>query len=101
MTAVINQQSGNGWTAYHGDCCEVIKGLPDNSIDFIPYSPPFVATYIYSDSAADMGNCDDMAEFMVHYSFLLRELYRVTTPGRRAWVLHRGDRRRAGRWICR
>lgn len=82
MTAVINQQSGNGWTAYHGDCCEVIKGLPDNSIDFIPYSPPFVATYIYSDSAADMGNCDDMAEFMVHYSFLLRELYRVTTPGR-------------------
>jgi DNA modification methylase len=79
---VLNQESSDNWTAYHGDCCEVTKGLPDNSIDLSVYSPPFFSLYVYSDSMCDMGNCNDMAEFMEHYGILLRELYRVTVPGR-------------------
>jgi DNA modification methylase len=79
---VINQASGKNWQLFHGDCCEVAKDLPDNSIDFCIHSPPFSALYIYSDSEADMGNCADHEEFFRHYSYLIRELYRVMVVGR-------------------
>ena len=78
----LNQESGKNWTLYHGDCCEVIKGIPDDSIDFVIHSPPFSTLYIYSDSEADMGNCLNNEEFLRHYEFLIGELYRVTVPGR-------------------
>lgn len=79
---VLNQASGTGWQMYNGDCCEVLKGIPDNSIHFGIHSPPFVNLYIYSDSEADMGNCAGRVEFSEHYKFVARELYRVTMPGR-------------------
>ncbi len=79
---VLDQEVTANWTAYRGDCCEVIKGIPDSSIDLTVCSPPFAQLYVYSDSQCDMGNCSDMEEFFVHYSYLLRELYRVTVPGR-------------------
>lgn len=82
MTNVINQSSGENWTLYHGDSCEVIKGVPDNSIDFMIYSPPFSNLYIYSDSVADMGNSADDEEFFEHYRFLIAETYRTLRPGR-------------------
>jgi DNA modification methylase len=56
--------------------------MPENSIDFSVYSPPFANLYIYSDSAADMGNCRDDAQFFEQYRYLIRELYRATVPGR-------------------
>jgi DNA modification methylase len=65
-----------------GDSCQVIKGLPDRSIDFTIFSPPFSNLYIYSDSEADMGNCSNDEEFFAHYAHLVPELYRVTVPGR-------------------
>jgi len=79
---VINQASGKNWQLFHGDCCEVAKDLPDNSIDFCIHSPPFSALYIYSDSESDMGNCADHEEFFRHYGYLIRELYRVMVTGR-------------------
>jgi DNA modification methylase len=82
MTDVIHQATGKDWTLYHGDSCEVIKGIPDNSIDFTIYSPPFSNLYIYSDSIADMGNSADDEEFFEHYRYLIAESYRVTRPGR-------------------
>ncbi len=78
----IDQASGDNWTLYHGDCCEVIKGIPDSSIDFCIHSPPFSNIYVYSDSDSDMGNCRDNVEFINHYSYLIGELLRVTVPGR-------------------
>lgn len=81
-TNVINQASGENWTMYNGDCVPVTAGLPDNSLDFTVYSPPFSSLYIYSDSEADMGNAASMDEFLVHYEYLLKELYRATRPGR-------------------
>ena len=78
----INQHSTDNFTLYHGDCCEVIRGIPDNSIDFCIHSPPFSTLYIYSDSEADMGNSASNEEFLQHYAYLIKELFRVTVPGR-------------------
>ncbi len=80
--AVINQVFGDNWALYHGDCIEVIKGIPDNSIDFIVYSPPFSSLYTYSNSERDLGNCRGYEEFEIHYRFLSKDLYRVLKPGR-------------------
>jgi DNA modification methylase len=82
MMNVINQSISELFAIYHGDCVEVIKGIPDNSIHFSIYSPPFSNLYIYSDSVADMGNSANDDEFMEHYKFLIREKLRVTKPGR-------------------
>lgn len=83
---VIDQASGDGWTSYHGDCVEVVRGIPTNSIGISVYSPPFGNLYCYSDSDRDMGNAADDAEFLRHYGHLLPELYRVTLPGRLSFV---------------
>lgn len=83
MTKVINQASGKNWQLYHGDCCEVIKGLPDNSVGFSVFSPPFSSLFTYSNSERDMGNSRDDKQFMKHFcDFLIPELLRVTMPGR-------------------
>lgn len=79
---VLNQAEGNGWILYNGDCVPVTAGLPSNSIDYCVHSPPFANLYIYSDSAADMGNCVSSEEFFTHYRYVIRELHRVTVPGR-------------------
>lgn len=80
--SVINQVSGVDWTMFHGDCCRVLRDLPDRSIDLCVHSPPFSTLYIYSDSEADMGNCVDDDEFFRHYRYAISELYRVMSVGR-------------------
>lgn len=82
MARELRQEHGKNWSMFEGDCCQLIKQIPDNSIDICVHSPPFANLYIYGDSPADMGNCEDLPEFMRHYSFLIRELLRVTIPGR-------------------
>lgn len=79
-------EAGKNWKMMLGDCCTRIKEIEDNSIDFTIYSPPFSNLYIYSDSIADMGNSANMNEFMEHYKYLVKELLRVTLPGRLAAV---------------
>ncbi len=78
----LDQAQGENWTMYNGDCCEVMKGLPDDSIDFCIHSPPFSSLYIYSDSENDMGNCENDEQFFQHYAFAIKELFRITVPGR-------------------
>lgn len=82
MTKVIDQAEGEGWNLYNADCVEFAKGLPDNSIDFSVYSPPFSSLYIYSESAFDMGNVSGDEEFFERYRYLVREKLRITRPGR-------------------
>jgi DNA modification methylase len=86
----LDAASGKDWTLFRGDCCEITKGFPDNSIDLIVHSPPFSNLYVYSDSEADMGNNDSDEAFFEHYRFLVKELYRITTPGRLC-VIHCKD----------
>lgn len=78
----INSAQCDDWAAYHGDCVQVLSQFPDECIDFSVYSPPFGNLFVYSDSAADMGNCADDDEFIEQYSYLIREKFRLTKPGR-------------------
>lgn len=78
----LNEAHGERFSAYHGDCVDVLRQLPAACIDFSVFSPPFSGLYIYNDSIADMGNCADDAEFIEHYDYFVRELYRVMKPGR-------------------
>jgi hypothetical protein len=77
----LNSDRGPNWQAIHGDCVDVLSQLPDQSIGFSVYSPPFGSLFVYSESAADMGNSTD-AEFAEHYAYLVHEKFRVTAPGR-------------------
>lgn len=70
------------FVTYHADCVEVAKGLPDNSIHFSVFSPPFASLYTYSNSERDMGNAKDDSEFFGQFQFLIKELFRITKPGR-------------------
>ena len=74
--------NGDGWTVHLGDCVEVAGEMPDNSIDYSVFSPPFASLYTYSNSDRDMGNCKDYAEFYGQFKFLVSELLRITKPGR-------------------
>lgn len=82
QTKVIDQVTTESYVLYNGDCVEVARGLPDNSIHYSIFSPPFSSLYTYSNNERDMGNCKNDAEFMDHFKFLIEELYRVTMPGR-------------------
>jgi DNA modification methylase len=79
---VIDQVVTEKFSAYHSDCVDVVRGLPDSSVDFSVFSPPFASLYTYSASDRDMGNVKDHDEFHAHFSFLIRELARVLRPGR-------------------
>lgn len=81
---------GDNWTAYLGDSCVVMQELEANSMGLSVHSPPFSNLYIYSDSEADMGNASNDDEFFEHYEFIIKELYRITMPGRLA-VVHCKD----------
>lgn len=78
----LNQVTGAGWVMYQGDCVELVRGIPDRSVDFTAYSPPFASLFTYSNSDRDMGNCRTHDEFHEHFRFLLGDLLRVTKPGR-------------------
>ena len=78
----IDQTTGDGFVIYNGDCVEVLKGLPDKSIHYSIFSPPFASLYTYSNSPRDMGNCRTNEEFFEHFGYLVDELARVMQPGR-------------------
>ena len=79
---VQNMHISKRFALYNGDCVEVIKGLPSNSVHLTVTSIPFSNLYIYSDSYRDMGNCASDEEFFAQYDFLVEDWYRVTVPGR-------------------
>lgn len=67
---------------YQGDCVQLIQDIPDESIGFSIFSPPFSDLYTYSDALEDMGNCRDYNEFFVAFDLLVKHLYRVLKQGR-------------------
>lgn len=82
MMNVIDQAVANRYALYHGDSVEITKEIPDNSIHYTIFSPPFSQLYVYSNSDRDMGNCKGDEEFYNHFKYLSKELYRITMPGR-------------------
>jgi DNA modification methylase len=78
----LDQDIQDKWAVYHGDCVEVLRGLPPKSADYSIFSPPFISLYTYSNSPRDMGNCRNDGEFYEQFEFLVTELARVMKPGR-------------------
>lgn len=69
-----------------GDCVQLIREVPDESVGFSIFSPPFAELYTYSDKLEDMGNVKDYNEFFIAFKFLVKELYRVMWSGRNVAV---------------
>ena len=82
MDKVINQVITEHYALYNGDSCEVMQGLPDESMGYSIFSPPFEDLYTYSDSPRDLGNCRSTEEFYKQFGYIVAELFRITKPGR-------------------
>lgn len=78
---VIDQVITDKYAIYHGDSCELITKMPDNAVHFGIHSPPFEGLYKFTNSERDISNSEG-GEFWDHYKFLIREMLRITMPGR-------------------
>jgi len=93
--AIIDQTLTPRYALYCGDCIEVMQSLPTEKIDLSIYSPPFCGLYNYSSDERDLSNCRSYEEFFDHYRYVVRELFRLTKPGR-ITAVHCMDIPRAG-----
>jgi DNA modification methylase len=80
--AVKDQVITSEYAIYNGDCMEVMKELPDSSVGMTVYSPPFGGLYNYSSDERDLSNCDNYEDFFRMYEYHVREIHRITMPGR-------------------
>jgi DNA modification methylase len=80
--AVADQEITERYALYNGDACETMQKFPDESIHLSVYSPPFGGMYHYSSDERDLSNCLDYDQFFKHYDFIVREIARITLPGR-------------------
>jgi DNA modification methylase len=80
--AVMDQIVTDRYALYHGDCVEVLRGLPAGSVGLEIFSPPFGGLYQYSSDERDLSNCIGRDEFLEHYGYCVDELHRVLMPGR-------------------
>lgn len=80
--AVKEQRITDRFAIYNGDCIEVMSKLRSGSVHLSAYSPPFGGLYSYSSSDRDLSNCRDYEQFFGHYAFVVREIARLTLPGR-------------------
>lgn len=96
---VIDQKITDDYGIYNADCVEVLPSLPKESIHLSCYSPPFGGLYNYSSSPRDLSNCSSYEEFFKHYEYIVKELFRVTMPGRISCV-HCMDIPKNGANIC-
>lgn len=86
MKETITTESSNNWTMHHGDCVRVAETMVTDSVGFSIFSPPFADLFTYSDDIQDMGNCLNLDSFIVQFQYLVKELMRVTMPGRECAV---------------
>ena len=78
----IDQKISEKYAIYNADCIDVVKSVPDETVHYTIFSPPFASLYTYSASARDMGNCKNGDDFSKHFEYLIPELLRITKPGR-------------------
>lgn len=82
----IEAESNEWYQIKRGDSVQLIKEVEDESVGISIFSPPFVDLYTYSSHLEDMGNSKDYKEFLIQFSFLVKELHRVMMPGRNVAV---------------
>jgi len=80
--AIATQNITDKFAIYQGDCIETMKTFPDEKIHLSVYSPPFGGLYCYSSNDRDLSNCRDYDQFFEHYAFVVKEIFRLTIPGR-------------------
>jgi DNA modification methylase len=78
----FDQKITDKYALYHGDCIDVVRDIPSNTIGYSMFSPPFADLYCYSNDPRDMGNSKGYDEFFAHFNFLISEIYRVVMHGR-------------------
>lgn len=83
---IYDQTTHDDYTLINGDCIQAMEAMPDNTIDMSIYSPPFASMYTYSSSIYDLGNNKSYDEFLEHYRFVVKQLFRLTKPGRATCV---------------
>lgn len=79
---VLDQTVTDRYAIYQGDCVEVMQAWPDDSLHMSVYSPPFAGLYVYSSSERDLSNARNYTEFLEHYGYVVKDLARITMPGR-------------------
>lgn len=79
---VLDQSVTKDWALYNSDCIDVMRGLPENSVHYSIFSPPFSSLYTFSDSPRDVSNNSDDAVFWTHYGYVIEGLFRILKPGR-------------------
>lgn len=77
----LNQVVEEDFAIYNMDCVELAKSIPDGSIDYTLFSPPFESLFVFSNSDRDFGN-STKSDFYTHFAFLVDEMLRITRPGR-------------------
>lgn len=82
----IESESNEWFDIKRGDCVQLIKDVPNESIGLSVFSPPFAELYTYSSHVEDMGNSRDYNEFLEQFGYLIKELYRVMMSGRNVAV---------------
>ena len=79
---ITNQKHSKSWSLYNADCVEIMEDMPENSMDYSCFSPPFISLYTYSNSPQDIGNCKTDQEFYDHFRFVVDNLFRIIKHGR-------------------
>lgn len=86
MGTVIDQYVKKDCAIYNADCIDLLNMLPDESIGYSIFSPPYSSLYTYSNSDRDIGNCRSDEEFFEHFKYVIDGLMRVMMPGRNVSV---------------
>lgn len=82
MSHVDDQKITSEYAIYNGDCIQVMDDYPSESVHLSVYSPPFGGLYVYSSSEQDLSNCRDYSQFFEHYEYVVKDIFRLTLPGR-------------------
>lgn len=63
-----------------GDCLELLKEMPDNSVDMILTSPPYWSLRKYGDSSKELGQEKTFQEYIAKLLVVFNEVKRILKP---------------------
>jgi len=72
----------DNYAIYLADCMDIMQAMFDKSVHLSVYSPPFGGLYIYSSDDRDLSNYAQTEDFLEHYAYVVKEIFRLTLPGR-------------------
>lgn len=70
------------YAAYNDDAIAGMAKYPDECVHLSIYSPAFGGLYNYSSDDRDLSNCKTYPQFLDHYRYMVKQVARLTIPGR-------------------